>query len=306
MEREPTLTAMVFDIERFAVRDGPGIRTTVFLKGCPLECGWCHNPESRSRSPQLLWDPEKCVDCHDCERVCPHSVHRWVDGQHVVKRDLCHACGACVEVCQTGALELAGRTMTVAEVAAEVRMDVPFYRRSGGGLTVSGGEPLAQPEFVLALLEASRADGIHTAVDTSGQCPWAAMERIIPHVDLFLYDLKIMDDDRHRELVGTSNERILDNLRRLDKAAQPTWIRLPLIPGQNDSDGDYRALGEFLATLEHVERIEILRYHPLAESKYARLGHGFEYAGLEPPSEEWAESRRAILMEHGLGNVVAR
>jgi len=187
-----------------------------------------------------------------------------------------------------------------------VSTDAPFYRRSGGGLTVSGGEPLAQYDFVCSLLQQARNTGIHTAVDTSGLGPWEYLESLAPHVDLFLYDLKHMDDTRHRDLTGVSNERILDNLRRLDQAGRSTWIRVPLIPGQNDGDTNYRALGRFLSCLNHVSRVEILRYHRLAESKYARLGMDCRLSGLEPPSREWAESRREILREFDLRQVVLR
>jgi pyruvate formate lyase activating enzyme len=298
--------AVVFDIERFAVHDGPGIRTTVFLKGCPLQCAWCHNPESRSSRPDLLWSPEKCVGCAQCQEVCSEGVHLWIDHRHTVSRERCLACGACAAVCYAGALEVGGRTMTAEEVMEVVGMDTPFYRRSGGGLTVSGGEPLAQYDFVVSLLRQARNAEIHTAVDTSGLCPWEYLEGLGADVDLFLYDLKHMDDARHRDLTGASNERILDNLRRLDQAGRTTWIRVPLIPGRNDDDTNYRALGRFLSRLNHVARVEILRYHPLAKSKYARLGCDYELKGLEPPSREWAESRRKILREFDLRRVVLR
>jgi pyruvate formate lyase activating enzyme len=196
--------------------------------------------------------------------------------------------------------------MTAEEVMEVVRMDVPFYRRSGGGLTLSGGEPLAQYDFVLSLLQQARETQMHSAIDTSGLVPWEYLESLGPHVDLFLYDLKQMDDARHRDLTGVSNETILDNLRRLDQAGRSTWIRVPLIPGQNDDDTNYRALGRFLSSLNHVSRVEILRYHPLAESKYARLGSEYGLKGLEPPSREWAESRREILQEFDLRQVVLR
>ncbi len=297
-------TGTIFDIERFAIHDGPGIRTTVFLKGCPLHCLWCHNPEGISRQPQLVFTPLRCIGCGHCLVVCPQGAHQLLDGRHLIDRERCRACGACAEGCYAGALELAGRQVTVAEVLEEVLRDRAFYETSGGGMTLSGGEPLAQYSFTRALLQAAQAEGVHTALDTSGFAPWRRLEGLLGYVDLVLYDVKHMDCERHMALTGVSNERILDNLRRLDGAGQPIWIRIPLIPGQNDEDANYHALGQFLAGLKHVERIEILRYHRLAESKYANIGWVYPLQGLKPPTEERAESRRRILLSYGLSQTI--
>ncbi|MEA3344812.1 MAG: glycyl-radical enzyme activating protein [Chloroflexota bacterium] len=301
-----SLQGTIFDIKHFAVHDGPGIRTTVFLKGCPLHCPWCHNPEGISREPQLLFNPMKCTECGDCVEVCPQRALQLVDGELVIDRKRCEVSGSCTEVCYAGALEIAGRQVTVEEVMEEILRDGPFYETSGGGMTLSGGEPLAQPSFTRVLLRAAKCEGIHTALDTTGFASWRQLERLLPDVDLFLYDLKQMDSERHKALTGVPNERILENLRRLDDAGQPIWIRIPLIPGQNDGEANYHALGEFLSDLKHVERIEILRYHSFAESKYEHLGLDYSLKGLEMPTEEEAESRRQILLNYGLSQTAFR
>jgi pyruvate formate lyase activating enzyme len=299
-------TGVIFDIKRFAVYDGPGIRTTVFLKGCPLHCLWCHNPESIARRPQLVFTPQKCIGCGQCMEVCAQQAHQLVDGRHEIVWERCQACGACAEGCYAGALELAGHEVTAEGVMADVLRDRAFYETSGGGMTLSGGEPLAQYDFTRALLHAAAAEGVHTALDTTGLAPWRQLEGLLSTTDLILYDLKQMDEARHVALTGVPNERILDNLRRLDGAGQQVWVRIPLIPGQNDDDANYHALGRFLKDLQHIERIEILRYHRLAESKYASVGYDYRLPGLEPPSEEWAESRRQILLSYGLSQTIAR
>jgi pyruvate formate lyase activating enzyme len=296
----------IFDVKRFAVHDGPGIRTTVFLKGCPLACLWCHNPESISRRPQLVYNPQRCIGCGRCYEVCPQGVHALQDGDRAIDWGRCVACGTCAKECFAGALEIAGREVTVQEAMAQVALDRPFYQRSGGGMTLSGGEPLAQYAFTRALLARAKAEGVHTALDTSGYAPWARLEALLSDVNLVLYDLKHMDSERHRALTGVPNERILENLRRLDAVGQPIWVRIPLIPGANDGQANYEALGQFLSGLQHVAQIEILRYHRLAECKYEQIGSAYRLQGLASPSEAQAESRRQILMRYGLRQTVVR
>jgi pyruvate formate lyase activating enzyme len=293
-------TGTIFDIKHYAIHDGPGIRTTVFFKGCPLRCLWCHNPESISRSPQLIYTPQMCIGCGYCIETCPTGAHLLVEGHHVVDRRRCLSCGACVEGCFSGALEIAGRRVTVDEVLEEVLRDRVFHVNSGGGVTLSGGEPLHQSEFACAILEAAKGEGVHTALDTSGYTPWSVLEGVVELTDLVLYDLKQMDSRAHRALTGVPNELIIENLRRLDGYGVPIWVRIPLIPGRNDGDSNFHAIGGLLSGLENIERVEILGYHRLAESKYERAGMEYTLRGLEPPSEEALASRRRILLSHGL------
>ncbi|HID55249.1 TPA: glycyl-radical enzyme activating protein [Candidatus Poribacteria bacterium] len=295
---------MIFDIKRFAVHDGPGIRTTLFLKGCPLRCIWCHNPEGISRRPQLVFTPQRCIGCGRCLDLCPQGAHRFDGGRHLIEWEDCLGCGSCAEGCYSEALRIAGREVSVEEVMREVLSDRPFYETSGGGMTLSGGEPLAQPQFSLALLQAAKSEGIHTALDTSGFAPWETFEELLPFTDLILYDLKHMDERRHVELTGVSNGRILENLRRLDNAGKRIWVRIPLVPGYNDEDSNYHALGRFLSGLENVEQIHILRYHKLAESKYENIGRSYPLKGMEPPAVGWAESRKRILLNYGLSHTI--
>lgn len=293
----------VFDIKRFSVHDGPGIRTTVFVKGCPLRCPWCHNPEGISLKPEIFFSPERCVGCGACARVCLQEAHSWANGRHVFHRPLCEGCGRCVASCPTGAIELAGVEMSVEEVLNIVERDKPFYQESGGGLTVSGGEPLLQFEFTKALLEAAKEREIHTCLDTSGAAPWRRLEELIGVVDLFLFDVKVLDEKKHCELAGIGLEPILRNLRRLDQARSRLILRCPIIPGVNDVEEHLYKVARLARSLKNVEAVEILPFHKLAVEKYKRLGREYSFAKVEPPLEEQVKGWVATLRNQGVKEV---
>lgn len=302
-------TGVIFDTKRYSIHDGPGIRTTVFLKGCPLSCWWCHNPEGQAMEPELILRPERCIGCGACLEVCEHGAI-FHDGERIVTdRGRCTACGACVQVCYAEARALVGREVTVAEVMDAIERDTAFYDESGGGVTISGGEPLAQPDFLRDLLRACQARGLHTTLDTCGFAPWEALDDVREDVDLFLYDLKLMDDARHRELTGVSNRRILENLRRLSgeghrmlrqgsaqvlrqcsaqvlrRGSAQVVLRVPVIPGINEDEENLRAIGAFAAELPSLERVDLLPYHRIGRDKYRRLGKPCPMPETAPPSE---------------------
>ncbi len=290
----------VFNIQRFSVHDGPGIRTTVFLKGCPLNCWWCHNPESQHPKPELILRQQRCIRCGACIQACERKAVSWQGDMIWTDRANCDACGACVAVCASEARELAGREMTAAEVVAEVERDISFYDESGGGVTFSGGEPLLQPLFLLALLRACKEREIHTAVDTSGCASPGAIESIRQYVDLFLYDLKLMNEAEHQRYTGVSNRLILENLQALVQRGQRLIVRIPIIPGLTDAEENIRQIGEFAASLPPLARIEILPYHSIASRKYGRLDRVYRLPDTQPPSEEDLGSVADTLRSFGL------
>jgi pyruvate formate lyase activating enzyme len=295
------VSGIVFDIRRFSIHDGPGIRTTVFLKGCPLECAWCHNPEGQSTEPELIVRPSRCLRCGACVEACPEdAIGMSADGP-CTDRTRCEQCGICVDACFSGAREMAGRELTVAQVMAEIERDRPFYDESGGGATFSGGEPLLQPEYLLGLLTACKAREIHTVLDTCGYAPWAALDRVRPYVDLFLYDIKSLDDGQHRALTGVSNRSILDNLRALSEHGHSIVLRMPVIPGINDSAGDLRALGALAAGLPSAVRVELLPYHRIGVEKYGRMAREYSLPEVQTPSPERIMTLAQVLrQEFGL------
>ena len=284
-------TGMVFDIQRCCVHDGPGIRTTVFLKGCNLRCFWCHNPESWRMEQDLLYYPTKCIGCGKCLAACALDCHKMTaEGEHEINRTKCTLCGVCARKCWPGALVLSGKERSVEDVMKTVRADAAFYRNSGGGMTVSGGEPLLQPEFTPALLQAAKEEGIHTALDTAGYVDFALFERVLPLVDLLLFDCKCMDNEKHKQATGVDNARILENLRRLGQGSTPLWVRVPVIPGLNDTQENMTALRSFLSGLPAVKRVDLLAYHNLGAGKHENLGGDYAYKELKaPPKERMAE-----------------
>lgn len=265
-------SAVVFDIQKFSIHDGPGIRTNVFVKGCPLRCIWCHNPESWNTSPEMLFSAEKCTACGMCARICSNGCHEFADGGHGFLRENCVACGKCVEHCRGDALELCGKVCTAEECLEIVMMDKVFYDNSGGGMTVSGGEPMMHFDFTQELLRLAKEEGLHNCIETCGFAPWNCFEQLLPFVDIFLYDIKAVKSEKHREYTGQDNALILENLRRLDQAGAKVYLRCPLVPGLNDGGDDLLAIANLANSLENVEEIDIEPYHPLGVSKAARLG----------------------------------
>jgi pyruvate formate lyase activating enzyme len=288
-------SGVLFDVKRFALHDGPGIRTTAFLKGCPLSCSWCHNPESQSSKPELMFWEERCVGCGACVSTCVVGAISIGDALAETDRGACTACGECIDACPFDARAIAGKTWTVGRLLEEVEKDLLFYDESGGGVTLSGGEPLVQASFVASLLAECRDRRIHTAVDTCGDADWEDLERVARATDLFLYDVKHVDEGRHRELTGVSNERILENLRRLDGEGCALWIRYPVVPDLNDADDDVTALGEFVAPLKAVEAIHLLPLHRGGERKLERLGRPCRPRSAERDPRSAADAVAKIL-----------
>jgi pyruvate formate lyase activating enzyme len=277
----------VFNIQRFSVQDGPGIRTTVFIKGCPLACPWCSNPESQEPYPELGYVESLCDGCERCIPVCePQAIS--TRGEKVgVDRELCDDCGRCVEVCAPGALKMFGREISVEEALREIRKDSPYYRNSGGGVTASGGEPLRQPEFVASLFEGCREDGIHTALDTCGYAGRDALHEVLDHTDLVLYDLKLIDDALHTRVLERSNQLILENARFVVREGVPLIMRIPLIPGFTESEENLGAMIRFIEEVrEGVTAIHLLPYHRFGLDKYRMLDRDYPLGDLAPLPEE--------------------
>ncbi len=289
---------ILFDIKRFAVHDGPGVRTTLFLKGCPLRCRWCHNPEGVAAGPELAYYAQKCLHCGECVTRCPHGAHGWIDGRHVFERALCQACGQCAKACLGRALKRFGREVSVAEAREMVLEDRDFYR-DGGGVTVSGGEPLVQAEFCAELFSTLRRDGVGCALDTSGAAAWECFEAVLPYTDIVLYDVKHVDDALHRRWVGASVERSRENLQALSGRSVPIEVRVPLIPGFNLDDVSLQAIGRFLSSLQHLVGVRLLPYHP-AQSKYEAVGKADPMADVQPPSAAQLRTAAGIMQSFGL------
>lgn len=290
---------IVLNLQRFSLHDGPGIRTIVFLKGCPLSCKWCSNPESQSFTKQLMYMDKNCIGCKRCLDVCAVGAIDF-NLPNRINHDKCTQCGKCVEVCYPQALNMAGTTMTVEEVLNELDKDVVHYRRSNGGITLSGGESLGQPEFAEQLLRGCKKKGWHTAIETSAQSTKETLNKIAPWVDLFLLDIKHMDPNKHMQYIGKSNERILENAKLISQSGSKVIIRIAIIPGFNDTIEEIQAITDFAKELRTVREIHILPYHRLGEGKYEYLGIKYEMAGKESPSKETMNSLKKVIEESGL------
>ncbi len=292
---------LIFDIKRYSINDGPGIRLTIFFKGCPLSCRWCHNPESLAPGAQKLYTARKCLGCGECVKVCPRQACQLSAEGIVTDVDLCQVCGACAEVCPSRASEISGRAYSIAELMAIIEKETPFFDQSGGGVTFSGGEPLLHTPFLLDLLMRCGARDIHRAVDTSGYGKTAELLAVAKQTDLFLFDLKLMDAARHQEFTGVDNRLILDNLRALAATGAQIEIRVPLIAGVNDDRPNLEQLAGFVAQLAGTRpRLNLLPFHNVAEHKYQKLDQSYVVAGMAAPTAESLQRAAEICSAHGL------
>jgi len=302
---------LVFHIQRFSLHDGPGIRTTVFVKGCAMGCFWCHNPEGRHPYRELQFFPERCISCGECVRVCPTHAHELHAGEHLFHRERCRTSGLCVEVCCSGALEMNGREMSVEEVMSEVLPDRPFYTSTGGGVTISGGEPALSAGFVRAILARCKDEGIHTAIETCGYCSWNALDSLLPVTDLIMMDLKAITPGQHAQATGNTNERILANAQMLAMTGLPLVFRTPVVPGVNDTPDEILKIVAFIQDLIALRErngqdardsisYELLTFHKLGSDKYRSLDMEYRASSLEPVHRERMQRLLALATEAGL------
>lgn len=290
---------VIFDIQRFSVHDGPGIRTVVFMKGCPLSCQWCHNPESQTMAPDLFFEEELCVSCEKCIQVCPQGVHQIINGQRVIKRELCNKCGKCVDACLPAALVLKGRSVTVNDVLDEVLRDKGYYLKSGGGITLSGGDPLAQPKFTKNLLTELKKRNLNTAIETCGHASWEIFKDILDLTDFVMYDFKIYNSALHEAYCGIDNALILQNLRRVVDQGKALLVRIPLIPQISDTDNNLQQIGEFLMQLS-IKHVELIPYHAFPKDKCKALGIEYQLSHVATQSSEKLQRMKILMLSLGI------
>lgn len=292
------MKGLITNIQRFSVHDGYGIRTIVFLSGCSLKCAWCQNPETLRCKPELMFLEELCVGCGACIDVCPTGASIMKDGRVTVNRDLCKACFECVKACYFDVRRPSSKVMTVDETFREFMRDEVFFRNSGGGLTLSGGDPLYQIDFAVELLKRVKAAGLHTAIETAGNVPYVSIQKVLPYTDLFLYDIKMIDEDKHKQWTNVSNKIILSNLKQLAKEGKEIIIRVPLIPNLNDGD-EFKSIVDFVSVLPEIREIHILPYHSFGESKYTQLDMMNTMIGYQEENDEAIQACKNYAVDKG-------
>lgn len=294
---------MIFNIQRCSVHDGSGLRTLVFLKGCPLNCLWCANPESQSYQYDIMEFPARCIGCGACEKVCPKKAISLIDGEYKINRELCNRCFKCADVCFAEAKRVVGKESSVEELFAEIEKDRPFYSLYGGGVTFSGGEPLMQPKFLTEIAKKCHESGMNVAIESCGYGKYENFKAVLPYVDYAFLDIKHIDSHKHKELTGVGNEIILKNVQHIAEFGIPITARTPIIPGYNDSSENICGIAEFLSTLSSVNDYELLPYHNLGESKYNSLGIPYEIKGVKTPEDsemrELVKQANEILKSYG-------
>ena len=288
---------IIFNIQKFCLNDGLGIRTTVFLKGCPLRCAWCHNPESHLHKPELLYNSELCVECGKCGVLCLQNAHSFEQG-HMINRDKCVSCGACADGCGYNALELAGKEMSVQEVMTEVLKDKVFYDNSGGGLTLSGGEPLMQLDFSYEVLKQAKQNGIHACIETCGFAKTEDILKVAEFTDVFLYDWKLTNDELHKEYTGVSNRKIFDNLKAIDAVGSKIVLRCPIIPNVNDTEEHFLGIANVANSLKNILSIDVEPYHSLGSSKYKKIGQSKAEQSFKTPNNQQVKEWIMQIQKH--------
>ncbi len=295
-----TAKRVVLSITRMTIHNGPGVRTLILFKGCPLHCLWCSTPESQKSEPEIAIYPGKCIHCDQCFPACPLNAINLTDETISINRSLCNNCGKCAQACYAEAIKILGQPMTIEELLTEAKKDIVIYRHSGGGVTISGGEPLLDIGFTEKLLRALKEEGFNTGVDTCGHVPWASIEQVLPYVDFFLWDIKHMNPEKHRKLTGVSNELILSNARAVSERSVPLYIRLPVIPGYNDSEENIRATCEFALGLSSVVEFHLLPLHHLGKARYDSLNRPYPIADIPLIPDSVLQDTKRLVESYGL------